>query len=510
MRTAIKLVIVVVTVGVLVVGGFAAYIAWSFASASVDTVGEVDFDRPLVVPPLATSTVDAQGVRTFELTMQAGETDFGRGEPTPTWGFNGSYLGPTLRATRGERVRVNVTNTLDETSTVHWHGMHLPAAMDGGPHQPIAPGATWSPHWKIDQPAATLWYHPHPHGETAKHVYRGLAGMFILDDDRDVALPQTYGVDDIPVIVQDKEFDGSRLDDSHGLFESAGILGDRVLVNGTPGPFLVVTTERVRLRVLNASNARTYRFHFDDNRTYAVVASDGGLLPKAVETNEVLLSPGERVELVVTVRPGERTVLRSTPPVGDSNRFTGGSDRLDILELRSARTLTPSPAVPATLAPAPDLADDPVSATRNINLSGTETNFGKMEMDRIDIVSTLGTTEAWNVSNNDGQLHSFHVHDVQFQVVRYVGGLPPPVLAGWKDTIALPPGTAAQLRIRFTDYADPDSPYMFHCHLLRHEDQGMMGQFVVVRPGDRVGSIHVPAHDGRDDHTASNHANHSD
>ena len=114
--------------------------------------------------------------------MQEGDTDLGRDDPTPTWGFNGAYLGPTLRATRGEQVAVDVHNALDETTTVHWHGMHLPAAMDGGPHQPIAPGETWPPTWKIDQPAATLWYHPHPHGETAEHVYRGLAGMFILDD----------------------------------------------------------------------------------------------------------------------------------------------------------------------------------------------------------------------------------------------------------------------------------------------------------------------------------------
>lgn len=486
MRTAVKLVIALVAAGVLVVGGFAAYLAWSFASATVDTVGEVEFDRPLAIPPLAPSTVDAQGRRTFALTMQSGETDLGRGSPTRTWGFNGAFLGPTLRATRGEEVAVHVTNRLDETSTVHWHGMHLPAAMDGGPHQPIAPGGRWSPHWQVDQPAATLWYHPHPHGETAKHVYRGLAGMFIVDDDRDVALPRTYGVDDVPVIVQDKDFDGSQLDDTHGLFESSGILGDTVLVNGTPGPFLDVTTERVRLRLLNGSNARVYRFHFDDYRPYAVVASDGGLLPSPVETDELLLSPGERAEVVVSVRAGERTVLRSTPPLVDGNRFNGHGDRLDVLELRPARSLAQSPPVPATLAPAPDLADDAVAATREVRLSGTKTSFGEMDLSRIDVVSRLDTTEVWNVRNADGQVHNFHIHDVQFQVIRYAGGPPPPVLSGWKDTILLPPGKDAELRMRFTDHADPDSPYMFHCHLLRHEDQGMMGQFVVARPGEQV------------------------
>ncbi len=494
MRTAFKLIAAVVTAIVLAIGGFAAYIAWSFSKASIDTIGKVDFDRPLTIPPLATSTVDAQGVRTFDLSMQAGESDLGRGGPTRTWGFNGAFLGPTLRATRGEQVRVNVVNRLDETSTVHWHGMHLPAAMDGGPHQPINPGATWSPHWQVDQPAATLWYHPHPHGETAKHVYRGLAGMFIIDDDLNVALPKTYGVDDFPIMVQDKAFDGSQLDDTHGLFQSAGILGDTVLVNGTPGPFLDVTTERVRLRVLNGSNARVYRFHFDDNRAYAVVASDGGLLPKPVETSDLLLSPGERAEIVVGVRPGERTVLQSTPPFVDTNRFTGDSDRLDILELRGAATLRPSPAIPAALAPAPDLADDPVAATRQISLNGSSTNFGKMDMGRVDIVSRLDTTEVWDVTNSDGQVHNFHIHDVQFQVIRYAGGPPPPVLAGWKDTVLIAPGDSVELRMRFTDFADANSPYMFHCHLLRHEDQGLMGQFVVARQGEDVGAINVPDH----------------
>jgi len=272
-----------------------------------------------------------------------------------------------LRARRGEKVLVNVTNDLGETSTIHWHGMHLPAAMDGGPHQPIEPGETWSPSWRIDQPAATLWYHPHPHGETAQHVYRGLAGLFYVDDAARPRLPSTYGVDDVPLIVQDKEFDGNRFDTSHGLFESTGILGDTILVNGTPGPYLDVTTQRVRLRILNASNARIYDFAFDDGREYDVVGTDGGLLP------------------------------------------------------------------------------EPVPVT--------------------------------------------HLEDVEFQIASIDGQAPPAYLRGWKDTVFLPPGREVELLLHFADYADPDAPYMFHGHLLRHEDSGMMGQFVVVRPGEKPGSM---------------------
>jgi FtsP/CotA-like multicopper oxidase with cupredoxin domain len=246
----------------------------------VDTVGKVAFERPLAIPPLAPSHNDGQGRRVFDLTAQAGRRQFLPGVTTPTWGINGDYLGPTLRARRGEQVAIDLHNRLDETTTMHWHGMHLPAIADGGPHQTIAPGQTWTPSWRIDQPAATLWYHPHPHGQTERHITRGLAGMFILDDEQEAALdlPRQYGVDDIPVIVQDRRFrdDGRFVEGEH---RATGLLGDTLLVNGTVGPYLQVTTERVRLRLLNASTARIYAFGLDDDRRFAVIASDGGLLP---------------------------------------------------------------------------------------------------------------------------------------------------------------------------------------------------------------------------------------
>src|SRR5688500_15707652 len=153
--------------------------------------------------------------------------------------------------------------------------MHLPARMDGGPHQEVRPGATWSPTWTVDQPAATLWYHPHPHGQTARHVQRGLAGMFILDDEpaRKLALPHDYGVDDIPVIVQDRSFDRG------GQIKDGGGIGDALLVNGPVASYLDVRTERVRLRLVNASAARTYSFGLSYGRRFTLIGTDGGLLP---------------------------------------------------------------------------------------------------------------------------------------------------------------------------------------------------------------------------------------
>ena len=483
--------------GAVLATGLFVFLAWAWAAVPVTTVGQVEFERHLRIPELAESRIDSKGRRVFRLTAQEGWTELLPGTTSSTWGFNGAYLGPTLRAARGEQVVVEVTNDLDEDTSVHWHGMHLPAGMDGGPHQPVAPGETWKPTWTIDQPAASLWYHPHPHGETEQHVYRGLAGMFIVDDpDSPVAdvLPHQYGVDDIPVIVQDKKIDDEgKLRTDSNFLGGTGVLGDTLLVNGTYGPYLDVTTERVRLRLLNASTARVYDFGFSDDRTFDIVATDGGLLPHPVRGERITLSPAERAEIVVTMRPGEHVVLRSdAPDVGGDpfGRFNGGDDTFDVLELRAASDLEPSPEVPQALAPAPDLDVADQGVDRRFELSGRQINDKKMDMARIDEVVELGSTEVWEVHNRDGIQHNFHVHDVQFHVLAIDGAPPPAELAGWKDTIFVRPGMTITIAMRFTDYADPDTPYMYHCHLLMHEDRGMMGQFVVTEPGqDAADSI---------------------
>lgn len=476
-------------VPVLAVGGL---LTWSWNASASDLRGTVDFRNPLPVPPLADSRVE-DGVRVFDLTMQRGSTDFGTGDSYDTLGIDGDYLGPTLRARRGEQVRVDVTNEIGERSTLHWHGMHLPAAMDGGPHQMVEPDQTWSPTWEIDQPAATLWYHPHLHGETADHVYRGLAGMFLLDDDAAdrLDLPSEYGVDDVPLVVQDKALDDGRLGQGQGLFNPVGTLGDTLVVNGVVAPYLDATTELVRLRLLNASSSRVYDFALDDARAFDLVATDGGLLEAPERLHHVQLSPGERAEVVVAVEPGEETTLVSLPSTiaGDvfQQRYSGGDDAFDVIEIRAADQLRASPEVPDRLVPLADLGDD-VAVTREFRLSTPRINGLAMDMTRIDETVEVGTTERWVVRNTDGTPHSLHVHDVQFEVVRYDGGPPPPHLRGRKDTVFLPGTVEVELLLRFEDHTDPDVPYMFHCHVLQHEDQGMMGQFVVVEPGQRAGT----------------------
>lgn len=482
-----------------------SFVAFRYVTADVDTSGRASFDAPLRIPELAPSRLDAAGRRVFDLRLQQGTQDLGNGSRTRTWGVNGAYLGPTVRAKRGEQVLVNVTNELGETTTLHWHGMHLPAGMDGGPHQMVPAGTTWSPTWRIGQPAATLWYHPHLHGDTAEHVYRGLAGMFIVDDeDTDaLALPDDYGIDDLPVIVQDKSFDGAgQLDRGTGAFSGIGQLGEQIVVNGTPTPHHDVRTERVRLRLLNASNARTYDFGLADGAAVALIATDGGLLPAPVPTRRVPLSPGERAEIVVTLRAGQDAVLRSFPRSlgGDrfNDRFNGADDTFDVLQLRAAERLDPSPPLPQRLAPQADLREQDAARTRAFELRGVSINGRQMDMSRIDEVVTLGDTEIWEVRNSGQNPHNFHVHDVQFRVLDVDGSPPPPHLGGLKDTVFVPPGSSARLVMRFTDYTDPDLPYMFHCHLLRHEDAGMMGQFVVVKPGQPAGTPPASGHDGHD------------
>ena len=454
------------------------------ARAVLDTVGKVDFRNRLHVPPMAESAGHG-GRRVFDLVTQAGQSAIVPGGLADTWGVNGAMLGPTLRARRGEEIRINVRNSLQEATSLHWHGMRLPAAADGGPHQMVAPGGTWSPSWTIDQPAATLWYHPHPHGQTERHAYKGLGGLFIIDDGEEgsLDLPRNYGVDDIPVIVQDKTFnqDGQLVESGR---IGVGMLGTTVLVNGTAAPVLDVVAEHTRLRLVNASTARSYNFGFSDERTFTMIGSDGGLLARPAPLARLMLTPGERAEIIVTAVPGETVTLRSFPQdlgvAASRASDAGAQDKLDILALRAASVLSPSAPIPARLAavdyPDPGLAGN----MRMFQLGDNVINNKSMDMDRIDLAVRAGATEAWAVLNAHNQPHNFHIHDVQFQVLSLNEQPPPPELAGWKDTIYAPPGVTIRLLMQFGKLADPVIPYMYHCHLLWHEDKGMMGQFLVV------------------------------
>ena len=275
------------------------------------TNGGLTFENKLLIPDQLFGTV-VDGRRQFDLTVAEGSREFLPGKKTPTAGINGPFLGPTLRLRRGEDVDLIVQNNLDEMTTMHWHGMHVPARMDGTPHQKIEPGESWTASFQVDQQAAPLWYHPHPHGNTGRHVYRGVTGLMWIDDDNSdvLDLPKTYGVDDIPLVIQDRLFD----DDGAFRFalNQGAVYGNTMLINGTWSPFLQVESRRVRFRLLNGSNARIYYIGVDDNRVFHQIATDGGFLETPLQTNRVILAPGERAEILVDFSDGAEVVLKAT------------------------------------------------------------------------------------------------------------------------------------------------------------------------------------------------------
>jgi bilirubin oxidase len=467
------------------------------------------FQNRLHIPPLLEPEV-ASGEKVFSLTAQEGETEFLPGKKTKTIGFNGSYLGPTIRVSTGDNIRMNVTNNLRTSTTAHWHGMDLPAEMDGNAHQLLTPKENWQPHWTIANEAASLWYHPHLMEKTGEQVYRGLAGFFIIDDQNSDALdlPKDYGVDDLPLAIQDREFDENGQfvyeHDRSDILGHTGMLGDTILVNGTYAPYADVPAKHIRLRVLNASNARRYNVGFEDDRTFYQIATDGGLLEAPIARTRMILAPGERAEIVVDLTNEkesltlisdavheEITVLRFVKTVLRADRDE--NQVFTILELRPKSTELISNPLPQKLNTIEKLRADETVKTRPFILDpGSQTiNGKKMDHQRIDEIIHTGDTEIWEISNRSGVYHPFHIHAVQFLILDRDGQPPEDFERGWKDTVLVSNGETVRVIMRFPQYADAHMPYMFHCHILEHEDMGMMGQFVLVDKDTRSEDISV-------------------
>jgi bilirubin oxidase len=465
---------------------------------------------PLPVPPLLEGELEGD-VRVFDLMLQTGSVEWIAGNPTATYGVNGDFLGPTLHFRRGESVRLRVTNTLGETTTLHWHGMELPAHSDGGPYQPIAPGETWVSEYDVVQRPLMAWYHAHQMGETARHVHMGLAGLIYLDDpDQSIELPSTYGVDDIPLVVQDRSFaaDGTHAysaDNALSMFQRmAGVKGDTMLVNGLISPQYTIGQGLVRFRILNAANARNFNFGFSDDRSFRHIGNEGGLFEAPIETNRVLLGPAERAEILVDFSAdatGSQVVLRSYSAEVFGTLFTGMmganlADNLDegtfdVMTFEVGQPLDSNVTVPATFDAIEPMLESDVVRTRSIALSmamGAVFINGTQMLDMNSVPAAInfdipaGDTELWEITNSSGMAHPLHIHHRHFQVLDIDGAPPPPRLAGWKDTILVEPGQLVRVLLRFEGTPDAAFPYMFHCHILEHEDGGMMGQFYIVEP----------------------------
>ena len=469
----------------------------------------VQGQNPLFIPPLDTGYWNGN-VRTFDLNMQDGNTQFLPGLMTPTSGYNGSYLGPTLYIRKQDNVVLNVSNSMAEVTTTHWHGLHVPANMDGGPMGNILPGNTWTASFEMLNQASTFWYHPHHKPNnwqdsdgTGGQVFRGLSGMIIVEDENTdtLSLPSTYGVDEIPLIIQDRAFgnNGEFLEFINPLF--IGRPGDTILVNGTLNAELQTHAQLIRFRILNASNTRTYYFGFDDNRNFNQIGSDGGLLEHPVSLNRLRLSPAERAEIVVDFSNDQGQIVNLMSYANELSNILlvyvpALLDKLDTTNYQilsfnvGSPTSNPITSIPQNLNTITPYIELNADSTRTFTLDNgppMSINGVSLDMSVINEEIPLGNLEVWTIINSSGTSHPFHVHGEPFQVLSRSDGPVPDNEKGWKDVVfvplAWPPGSGngwVKIIKPFNDFTDSIFTYMYHCHILEHEDAGMMGQYIVV------------------------------
>ncbi|NNS07833.1 multicopper oxidase CueO [Erwinia sp. JH02] len=503
--------------------------------------------RPLLpIPTLLTADARSE----ITLIAQTGNSLW-RGKNVPSWGYNGSLLGPAIQLDRGKEVNITVHNRLPETTTVHWHGLELPGNVDGGPQARIAPNSSRRVTFTPDQPAATCWFHPHQHGRTGYQVAQGLAGLVLINDPESgkLLLPQQWGVDDIPVILQDKRLsaDGSQIDYQLDIMSAAvGWFGDTMLTNGAIYPQTGVPRGWLRLRLLNGCNARSLNLTTSDQRPMYVIASDGGLLAEPVQVSELPMLPGERYEVLVDTSDGKPFDLQTLPVRQMGMTLKPFDQPLPVLSINPLRVLASGtlpdklvdmPAVPATdglktrwmqLMMDPELdrrgmmalmekyghasmagmamdghdSDKPASPAKSDmagmdhgNMAGmdhakpvkgydfhngNQINGVAFNMDKPSFEVAKGVYEKWTISGEgDEMLHPFHIHGTQFRILSENGKPPAPHRSGWKDTVRVE-GWRSEVLVRFNHQADAANAYMAHCHLLEHEDTGMMLGFTVA------------------------------
>lgn len=434
----------------------------------------------------------------------------------------GSYLGPILRAQTGTKVRIYFNNNLAENSVMHPHGLRVPEDCDGQPMQAIGPGETKIYDFQVIDRAGPYWFHPHPMMRTAEQVAMGMAGLFnVWDAEEENAIPgASTGANDIPVILQDRNFDSNNqiLYNPNMMW---GYLGSRILINGKVNASFSLEPRSYRLRLLNGSNARTYKLAWSNNMPLQVIGTDGGLLPMVATRSYVMLMPGERVDLWVDFSKlaGKSAILKSLSfdpggmmggggGMGGMGGGRGGGGGMintslangaafNILTVNVSRRATTRPA----LGPLPVITqqfnadnvsnfNSPVPFVLAMQMGMTWTINGRVyeEMSVADDEMVYRDVPiAWEWINNSPIPHPMHIHNVMFQVVQRVSpntssystvnqGF---VDSGWKDTVIVWPGEKVKIAMNFGPHI---GMYMYHCHILEHEDMTMMRNLMIMDP----------------------------
>jgi blue copper oxidase len=498
------------------------------AHAEMPLMKDPAFPNPLRLPggDGLLGVADAAGA--FTLTAKPVQQAILPGKPARLLTYEMEHQGrtlfnPVLRVRTGTPLRIKLWNALEETSIIHWHGLKVDSNNDGHPHYAVNGGATYDYQFTVANRAATYWYHPHPHHLTGKQVYLGLAGLFIVEDDEELALQKALdlrlGETDIPLVLQDRRFDddGQLAYKPTGDEQLHGHLGAEILVNLTPRPHLHVATRLYRFRILNGSNARLYRLAFRHGEhllDYMIIGTDGGLIDRPRTVKEAFLAPGERVDVLLdlrSARQGDALTLVSLPfdamhmeVVGGASAHAGHGDHaqhgmpsvnpdgaeLEILKILVQRKLAYDRVVPQELsriAPPAESSYSPRLIVLDQARGKWRINGMTYQADETPIVVKRDTTEVWDIRNVAPTMpHPMHLHGFQFRVVSREGSpdqqrrlaIEPGRLAatdlGWKDTVLVWPGETVRIVTDFTHPFPGDQVYMLHCHNLEHEDGGMM------------------------------------
>lgn len=463
------------------------------------TAFKANAQTPLPIP-------DTLSGSSIDLYLKDSVKQFYTGFNTSTLGYNGNYLGPTIIINKGQSITLNVHNQLNDTTTTHWHGLHVAPTNDGSPHNQIMAGTIWSPSFTSMDDAATYWYHPHLHGKTMTQVLKGASGIIIQRDalEATLNLPRTYGVDDFPLICQWKTFDTVTkqiiLDDE---------LDNATMVNGTLSGYLNVPAQMIRFRLLNGSSHRYFMFALNDNRNFKVIAGDESLLNAPVTVNKLQLSPGERMEIIVDFsgQNGNTYYLMQLgtqlpqgypggPPSGMMPMPPGPLDNSDFNLLQFNVMPTTTTPIPITSLPTTLVNNTPTSSTgagtAAFQLQGlpqmSMTNFTINGVQYDEMVINFEVTQdsvmIWDITNQSMMPHPWHIHGNHFYVQSINGSAPPLHMQGKKDVITVPMQMGnVKLIMKYADFTDTTMPYMYHCHISSHEDKGMMGQFMVKPAG---------------------------